>query len=105
MPLEHVPDGFGVLAARRYACQARLDNSDRIGFKEGFGVHPAHELAAVQPVAVVHQPAELLAQRDCRVGQARGNQTGEVRFDLVIDVVRVMVVIRMSGIGGHDSVA
>ena len=87
------------------ALQSGFDDLHGIVFEKGFGIHAADELAAVETVAVVHQPSELLAQLDRHVRHARRDQAGVVRFDLVVDIVGMLVELRMSRIGRRDAAA
>ena len=50
-------------------------------------VHPSDELASVHTVAIIHDPPELLAQLDDQMRHARSDQSAEVGFDLVVDII------------------
>ena len=55
-------------------------------------------------IAVIHQPAELLAQRDHDVRHARGDQAGVVGLDLVVDCPGAVVELGMARVGRSDAV-
>jgi hypothetical protein len=74
VPSNQVAHHFGVLALRRDGCQCRLDNPRGISFKKRRGVHRADELAGVEAVAVIHEPAELLAEVNGRLRHSGRDQ-------------------------------
>ena len=103
VPGEAVAHHLGVAASGRYAGESLLDHLDAVGLEKCRGVHRAHELAGVESVAVVHDPAELLAERDDLVETAWRDESGEVGLDLVVDVVRAGVELRMPAVGRRDA--
>ena len=105
MPLDHVANRLGILASGRDAGEPRLDQLLRIVLEKGFRIHPRHELATVEPVAVVHQPSELLSQLDSHIRHAGRDQPGEVGFNLVVNVIGVRIELRVPRIGRRNSVA
>ena len=62
-----------------------------------------HESPWRQPVAVVHQPAELLAHVDGHLRLARRDEARVVGLDLVINVVGALVELGMAGVGRGDA--
>ena len=104
-PSEKVADHLGVLAVGWDAPEAGFDQVPWIGLEIRLGIHAADELAGVKAVAIVHQPAELFAERDGHIRQPGRDDAGEVGFDLVVNVVAVRRKLRMTAVGRGDAFA
>ena len=79
----------------RDAAKRGLDSLHAVGLKIGDCVKRANELSGVESVAVVHYAPELLAELHRTPGHAWNEDAGEVGLDLVVDVVRRPMILRM----------